>query len=192
MVQKDPGGGDGREPHAPYKPPVGKSTVTSTPGLLTSTGGLLGGSPLLLMPIVNTKTGRPVFVFIDPNNFDTEEAVFYQYRQEDVQPNRKVSIHRLVVTYRELGKATAFFGIVAYIMETDNYIFKEAKLTIAPTKSRNLIADPFPSGKLRSQKLSLVITGERPQLYWRRDANSGPLSVTRVLMAGKSDEKDQL
>ena len=193
-------------PHQPYSPPAGRSPVTSSPGFLTSTGGLTGTNLVLLMPIIDFVANKTSLQLFDPTNFDTEEAAYYYYKQEDVVPNRKVSIHKLIVTYRELAKCTFSVGVVVYIRETDTYVSKQVQVTVPPTKvvkgrtlklltlpsGNNTVPDPFPSNKLRSQNVDLVITGERPQVFWSRNPNSGPVAIARILMAGKMDEANQL
>jgi hypothetical protein len=174
----------------PYKPPVGKSTIQGSPGLLTSTGGLFGSSYFLLMPLFDSVFDKTYLAFIDPSNFDTEEDCFYTFRQEDVMPGRKVSVHMLIVTYREIGKCTFTIGVQSYIAETDSFKVSSRQVVITPRlNSKNT----FPNNKLKTRRVNIdVIAGERPQVFVSRKANSGPLSITRVMMAGHADEKDFL
>jgi|SRR5580765_597010 len=189
----DSGGGEG--PVGPYKPPVGKSTIKGSPGLLTSTGGLNGTNFQLLMPLTDLTFGKTYLAFIDPNNNDTEEACFYTFKAEDVMVNRQVSVHKVVITYREIGAAIFTVGVQAYIENKDYFKTVTARVKIGPPnivdKKFRLIKD-FPDGKLHTKKVSLMIDGERPQLFISRNPGSGPLCITRMLMCGHADQKDQI
>jgi hypothetical protein len=172
----------------PYKPPVGQSTIHGSPGLLTSSGGLFGRNFQLLMPLFDATFNKSYFGLVDPLNNDTEEDCFYTFKQEDVMINRKVSVHLLIVTYREIGRCQFTLGVQVYIEDNDSYKTSSKLVIIAPSKNRKTV---FPDGKLHSKKVNIsVIDGERPQPFISRKANSGPLAITRILMAGKADEKD--
>jgi hypothetical protein len=181
------GGGEGG---GPYKPPVGKSTIKGSPGLLTSTGGLTGTSFQLLMPLFDATFEKTYFALIEPNNNDTEEVCFYTFRSEDVMVNRQVSVHKLLITYREIGKAKFTIGIQTYIEDNDTFKTVSKDITIKLSPPRKAVT--FPDGKLHTKKVSLIISGERPQIFISRNPNSGPLCITRVLMCGKADQKDQV
>ncbi|HXB10432.1 MAG TPA: hypothetical protein VNZ45_00480 [Bacteroidia bacterium] len=181
------GGGDGN-PNPPYKPPVGKSTIKGSPGLITSTGGLAGISFSLLMPVFDSIFEKTYLAGIDPSNFNSEEACFYTFRQEDVMINRKVSVHLLFVTYREIDVATFTIGVRVYVRDTDSFKTSSRVVTIKPKDGRKV---KFPSNTLRTMKVGIdVLAGERPQVFYNRLPNSGALSITRVMMVGKADEKD--
>lgn len=177
------GGGGG------FKPPVGKSTIRGSPGLLTSTGGLFGTNFKLLMPLFDSVFDKTYLALIDPDNNDCEEEAFYLFKQEDVMPSRVVSVHKLIIAYKELGPAKFSVGIQVYIRQANKFYQKSVALQI---KARSDKESPFPDGRLRELPVDLVIEGERPQVFIRRKANSGPLAITRVHMIGKADQKDIL
>jgi len=188
MQQFLPNGGThgGRNP---YTPPSGKSTIKGSPGLLTSTGGLAGASFKLLMPLFDSVFDKTYCALIDADNNDCEEESFYLFRQEDVMPGRICSVHKLLITYKELGVATFSIGVQVYLREPNKFYQNSVELKIT---KRNQKGMPFPDGKLRTIAADFVIEGERPQVFIRRKANSGPLAITRVHMIGKADQKDIL
>jgi hypothetical protein len=182
-----PNGGGGGRGGGPFRPPVGKSTLKGSPGLITSTGGLFGTNFNLLMPLFDTVFNKTYLALVDPDNNDTEEEAFYIFKQEDVMPSRVVSVHKLIVVYRELGPAKFSVGVQVYIRKANKFYQKSVALQIVDRKD---ITAPFPDRKLRELPVDLVIEGERPQVFIRRKANSGPLCITRIHMVGHADEKE--
>lgn len=187
MVQGFLPNGGGRGPTGPYKPPAGKSTIKGSPGLVTSTGGLAGTNFKLLMPLFDSVFDKTYLALIDPDNNDSEEEAFYIFRQEDIMPSRVVSVHKLIVYYKELGAAKFSMGVQVYIRKTNKFYQKSIPLEI---KTRVEKGVPFPDGKIRELPVDFVIEGERPQIFIRRKADSGPLCITRVHMIGHADEKE--
>jgi len=196
MVQQFlPNGGGGGHAGAGgggYRPPAGKSTIHGSPGLLTSTGGLFGANFKLLMPLFDSVFDKTYLALIDPDNNDCEEEAFYLFKQEDVMPSRFISVHKLIVVYKELGLAKFSVGVQVYNRDANKFYQKSVALQISNTGARQDKKFPFPDGKLRELPVDLVIEGERPQVFIRRRANSGPLCITRVHMIGKADQKDIL
>lgn len=178
------GGGGGRNP---YKPPAGKSTIKGSPGLLTSTGGIGGNNYRLLMPMFDSVFDKTYLALVDPNDNNCEEEAFYLFKQEDVMPGRVVSVHKLLVYYKELGTARFTVGVQVYIRDANKFFQKSRELMIVDRLDKNA---PFPDGKLRELAVNFVIEGERPQVFIRRKANSGPLCITRVHMIGHADQKE--
>ena len=83
----------------------GNTKATINPSLLTSTGGLRGTAGLLMTPVINN-AGDSFILVHDPNNFDTEEDVEYDYPEVippiNYQDGRIASYHLLYYRYREL------------------------------------------------------------------------------------------
>ena len=173
----------------PYTPPAGKSTIKGSPGLLTSTGGLFGQRFKLLMPLFDSVFDKTYCALIDPDDNNCEEEAFYLFKQEDVMPSRVVSVHKLLVYYKELGIAKFTVGIQVYLRSVNKFQQKSVELTIADRKDRKA---RFPDGRLRVMLVDLVIEGERSQVFIARRANSGSICVTRIHMVGKADQKDIL
>lgn len=180
-----PNGSGGGRP--PYKPPTGKPPIRGTPGLVTSTGGIIGTGQQLILPLFDLVSNKTYLELIDPEDNDCEEEAFYIFKQEDVMPSRVVSVHKLIVVYKELGTAKFSVGVQVYIRKANKFmqVSKEVKIV-----DRKDITAPFPDGKLRELPVDLVIEGERPQVFIRRKAKSGPLCITRVHMVGHADEKE--
>jgi len=177
------GGGDG-PPDPPPHPPKTKTPTGGSPGLLTSTGGLYGFNYVLVLPILNTKHNIGQFFTLDIEDFNCEEDVEYIFKQEEMQHLRQISVHRILVTYRDLGKVKVIFSVTTYSTESDKYTTKESKIvTLGSAKADK---------KLHGKKIDIAITGERPQLRLFRKAKDGPLAITKISMVGTAPEEQQL
>src|SRR5215831_15573547 len=93
----------------PTAPPVKTTKVAGSPGLITSTGGLVGAGEALVTPVLNMITGRSYIIEHFSSIFDPDEPVEYDFRQEanyDRFPGegRSASFHRIVLKYREIGR----------------------------------------------------------------------------------------
>lgn len=180
------GGGGGSGPPGPPKPPAGK-VPGGSPGLLTSTGGLFGIGGQLLIPYSDLRTKRFYIALIDPNNFDSEEDSQYFFPEEDVQPGKRIDVHKLEVEYRNIGVGKVSFGVTGYVPDPKDptkpgtFTQKTKEVTLGTAK---------PDGKLYTIFVNLIISVIRPQAFLFRKFNSGPCAVTRVMMIGNSDEKD--
>src|SRR3974390_1493597 len=190
MAQEFLPNGGGRPP---YKPPSGggggKTAIHGSPGLVTSTGGLIGAGFDLLMPSIDFITGKTTLELINADDNNCEEEAFYLFKQEDVMPSRVISVHKLIVLYKELGAAKFIVGVQVYLRQPNKFYQKSVEVAITDRQDRKA---SFPDKKLRELPVDLVIEGERPQVFIRRKANSGPLCITRVHMIGKADQKDIL
>lgn len=195
----DGGGGGGGSGGSGTTP---KSRVGS-PGLLTSTGGLLGSNGLLLAPSFNIFTGKPYIVLMDATNFNCEENSQYTFRQEanfEKIPGegRSCSIHLIILKYREIGTVSFNINITVFNQQLDTFINVAIPVNIPVisyanmTKARKNI---FPDNRIHTVKLAPpngVITGERPQLSVTVTSGNGPLSITKIIMCGNADEASQM
>src|SRR6266566_4881483 len=85
MAFRLPEGGGGREPPEPgiTKPlATNTSLIGNNPGLITSTGGLLGTNGLMLTPAFNQITNSSFLLTHNSSNFNCEEDAEYDFRQE--------------------------------------------------------------------------------------------------------------
>lgn len=181
----------------PPSPPGGTNTgiknTATNPQLVTSTGGLTGSTGLLLTPYINTLNGNSYVVVHDSNNFDCEENAEYDFRQEipgnPPQEGRNVSCHLIILKYRELGIASFNVNITVYQQLTDTFLTRPIPVSIK-NKNKNRV---FPDKRIHTIKIGLapVITGERPQVTITRLANSGPMSVTSLILCLNADEQPQ-
>lgn len=185
---------DNRPPKGPFppnKPPVPtKSNLGGSPGLITSTGGLYGSKFALLIPWYDTKNKNISLNVIDSDNFNCEEDAFYYFMQPDVSIAKAVTVHQVAIIYREIGPASFFIGVIVYIRRTDTFVFKEVPVLITnDSPNIDMVNFPFPDGKLHTRYVDIRIDGERPQAYIKRFADSGPLAITSVTLAGHADVK---
>lgn len=173
--------------------------TSSNPQLVTSTGGLQGLSGALLTPInVNQIPGASSYVMIhDSNNFDCEEDCIYYFRQEvgSEFEGQYVEVNRMIVKYRELGAATFSIGISAYQKSTDDFKVVTTQVSIPSVKLTNARKKVFPDGKVHIISIAPpkgIISGINPQAFISRKANSGPLSITKLVLCTYADEVPQI
>ena len=190
MARPLPPGNGGGPIRPPYKPPVGKSPISGSPGLLTSTGGLSGTKFQVLMPLFDFVFNNSYCALIDGDNANSEEDGFYYFPEEDVLGGRNCSVHKIVFWYREIGAATFYFGIRWFNEKMDIFESLEKKVVIQSRTGEK--PSTFPDGNLHIRRISFVISGQKPQLYLRRIKDGGPFSITRAMMVGKADEKEIL
>lgn len=188
------GGGGGGGGYVGGGTKKSSATIGGSPGLLTSTGGLTGAVGACYQPFYNPHTKSYNISVIDPSDFNTEEDVNYYFPEPDAQAGvgRKVTVHKVILTYRELGKVTFTFHIEAYISETDSYITESVVVNIDGKVNGKMRKGLFPDKKIHTKKLSLIVTGERPEPWIFRAADAGPLSIIKVVLCGTSDEGQQL
>lgn len=178
-----------RPPVSPPKKPLPRSgNLGGSPGLVTSTGGLYGVDRALLIPFFDSKYNNTSLQIIDSDNFDTEEDAFYYFPSPDIKTGRAVTVHNVVLIYREIGLATFQVGVIVYVRKTDKFEFIERELKITNVSPKtNKVNPAFPDQKLHTRYADINISGERPQAYLRRSADSGPLSIISLTMAGHAD-----
>ena len=180
----NPDGGSGHGTK-PYSPPGTTPSLGAQPGLITSTGGLYGQNYVLMAPYYHTLTGRFCFLYYDPNDFDCEDDCVYDFPMEDIQAGRAIDVHKVFLTYRDLGAVKFKLSVSAtqYDKATKTEKVNSQTVNIAWGKGDK---------QLHSYYVDLKVVGERPQLHIYRAANSGPLSITRAIMCGHGDEGQQL
>lgn len=184
-----PGGGKGG----------GGSAKPSNPSLITSTGGLLGINGVLLTPAFNQITGKSYIINYESQDFNCEEDAQYSYRQEanfEKFPGegRECSIHLIILKYRELGYVKFSINITVFKQAIDDYVNYQIPVIIPKLKLTKARLNTFPDKRIHTLKLAPVngvITGERPQISITYAANSGPLSITKLVMCGNADEAAQ-
>jgi hypothetical protein len=170
-------------PGPPVPPPKKGVNPGGSPGLLTSTGGLFGLTGALYVPFFDSLNNIYHAVLLDSNDFNCEEDAFYYFKVEDVNIGRSCDIHKLVVVYRNLGIGKVTFGVGIYQPQAKTDALKFVTKTV--TKSLGNISA---NKKLYTQNFDLVISGERPQAFFTRKANDGPISIVSVVMVGDAGE----
>lgn len=201
-VNLNGGGGGGRGGGVPpgANKGGGGSGKPSNPSLITSTGGLLGVSGLLLTPAFNQITGKSFIVNYDPTDFNCEEDAQYTYRQEsnferNPGEGREASFHLIILKYRELDYAKFSINITVFKQSLDDFITYQIPVSIPkmPLLSKQRKAN-FPDNRIHTAKITPprgVITGERPQITITYKANSGPICITKLVLCGNADEASQ-
>jgi hypothetical protein len=195
------GGGRGFPKGGGGKPPG--TTLGSSPGLVTSTGGLYGTNGLLLVPSYNIITGKAFITLIDATNFNCEENSQYTFRQEANYGNipgegRSCSIHLIILKYREIGTVSFNINITVFNQITDSFITASipVNIPIIPyTQMTRVRKNSFPDNRIHTVKLTPprgVISGERPQVSITITGGKGPLSITKLVMCGNADESSQM
>ena len=194
------GGGGG---FIPPKTPSASSKIGANPGLITSTGGLVGANGLLFTPYINPNTNKNFLANHDITNFDTEESGEYDFRQEtnygqQSGEGRDCSIHLIILKYREIDSAEFFVNITVFKKDIDEFITVQIPVSI-PVIPMNKLSKKrqlsFPDNRIHTVRITPpdgAITGERPQVSITRVANSGGVSITKLIMCGNADEVPQM
>lgn len=136
---------------------------------LPTTGGLQGFFPVFLISGFDEFAQTFLMYQQDSTQFNCEEDVEYDFRLEEISPGNDVTIHNIVLRYRDLGVVT----FTVYIVSTDN--------TIKPISRQITIGNTIPTNKLFTFKVDISSTFEAPQIKIIRKANAGPLCITKVL-----------
>lgn len=142
-------------------------SVASDPSLITASGGLTGFESMLLIPMYDPEFKTYFVATFDYEDFNTENDCEYYYRQENPFPGRQITCSGARITYRNLGVCTVEVGV---------------STTQAIKSETRIIGTKAADKKLYTEAFSFVVTGERPQLYVKRKADKGPLSIIEAYM----------
>jgi len=181
------------KPGAPPTKPLG-----SSPGLLTSTGGLYGVNGALLTPVFNSITGKSNILIMDANNFDCEEDGEYDFPQEippreQPQEGRDVTCHLVILKYRELGYARFAVNLTTYKRLTDSFVTVQYLVNIPPIPLKTRMRkQSFPDKEIHTLYIPIQVVGERPQASITRSGKSGPMSITSLTICGNADQTPQM
>lgn len=143
-------------------------------------GGVLGTSWLLFVPVQNVATGLCFIGIFDLASFDdTVDGSSYSYRKEDVVFDQVPTVNRVILTYRDLGRAKVTVTVSG--SNDDGQVIS--------TSVQVQIGNAVPTGELLTKFVDLQLTGFRPQLTLSRKPGDGPLCITAVTMMGEVDEE---
>lgn len=178
-----------------FEPPPtkgkGSSSTSKTAAnisLLTSTGGVVGLLPFLIVPFFDNRTGKFIFAKYDSADFNCEEDCIYNFRQEDLQTGRNIDVSKIYIQYRDIGEVKFDVIVTATL-----YNRKTKKSKIVHDELENIVVgNKKPTKKIYSLFVDLKVTGERPQLSIVRKKDAGPLSIIKAMMIGDSSEEDQV
>lgn len=163
----------------------GGGPAPSVPNLanLPTVGGIVGVQTQMLAIGFDDFAGQNLVYFIDPTNHNCEEDVEYFFKVEEVEPGNKLTIHRIVLRWRDLGVVTFTMAVVSADMPGLDY---------SSTGNARLvtIGNVVPTRKIYTKLVDLNVTTEAPQLYILRKAKKGPLAITKVKAWGTYGDGD--
>jgi hypothetical protein len=179
-VSNDPGGG------SPAGSGGGGGAPPTAPNLanLPVVGGLLGLRTQLLVPGFDDAGGQDLIYEIDPTNHNCEEDCEYQFKVEEVEPGNELTIHRIVIRYRDLGVVTFTIAVVSAIAPIVDYTPGTGNAELIT------VGNVKPTNKIYTYKSSMRVTTEAPQLVILRKANAGPLAICKVRAWGSYGDGD--
>lgn len=154
--------------------PAGVATNIS---LITSSGGLAGFEQAVMIPYFAINGTEFCIGTFDVKNYDTEDSCEIWYRQEEIIEGREITVTRVRIVYRDLGICTLTCTVE----------------TAQGSKSITLkIGSADFSGVVKTDYFDLVVTGERPQLKLKKEANSGPLNLISLTMITGVEMAEQM
>jgi hypothetical protein len=143
-----------------------------------SNGGISQLASIAMMPMQNAATGAcglwafdPLFGFNDPVN-----PSVHSFKVEEVAHGRTPTISRLIVTYRDLGVLKITFTLTGS---------NDAGEIVSATTGEVTLGNANPTNKLLTKILAPTLTAQNLQLAMFRAANAGPLSITKITLAGR-------
>ena len=138
---------------------------------VTTTGGLTGLKGAVLFFGQSIGYPNPLVWLVDPTNFNCEDDCKYHFKVEEIEVYRQPTVNKVIVRYRDLGKVTVTCFFVGNVKG-------ESTASDLVTVTFGGKADK----KIYTTTFDLTCTFEAPQLIMQRAANSGPLSVVKVLV----------
>lgn len=158
----------------------------TNPGLLTSSGGLFGSESALLIPVFDPETNLKYIANFDPTDFNSEEDAEYRYRLEEVSEGRLITISRIRVVYRNIGKVTVT-GRISGIVQLKSKTWK-----VVSAEQEIILGDDTKDLTIRTAYFDMVITMERPQFRYIRLANDGPLAIISTTLIIEVEQAAQV
>lgn len=138
---------------------------------VTSTGGLSGLQGAVIVFGKSDFFEQAVGWEFDITDFNCEEEAEYHFKIEEVEVYRQPTVTKVILRYRDLGKAilTAYF--VGNVLQ-DSKVSKMITVVFGGKVDNNIYTTTF----------DLTCTFEAPQLILTRQALSGPVSLTKVMI----------
>lgn len=178
--RNDLDGGSGGSPTGGGGTPGTGTGSTGSVGLPTGeNGGVLATTYLLFVPVQDSSSGLCYIGTFSSTNFDdSRDGGSYSYRQEDIAPDAVATVHRIWITYRDLGAAK--FTITLSGTNDDGQVVTSSAVV--------QVGNVVPTNALFTEPFGLQLTCFRPQLTISRVAGSGPISIVRIRMEGETEE----
>lgn len=178
--------GGGNDPSG-GSPPSGGGGSGPAPvnlSLLPVTGGLLGTQAVLLAIGFDELAGQNLTYQLDPSNFNCEEDVEYDFRIEEVEPGNQITIHNVLIRYRDIG-------VVTFIVAITSDLNPAVNLSSSPVNAKQFtVGNQVPTFRIKTLKTDLQVTTEAPQIKIIRKAKQGPLCITKVRAWGSYGDGD--
>ena len=131
----------------------------------------------------------PTGGFNDPNI-----GGFYSFKVEEVIQGRIPTIHNAIVTYRDLGQVQSVWtlsGINDALLEnTKQGVIINQQVAVSKTVTVNW-GNSNPTGLLMTCKIDLNLTAMNLQLTITRHPGMGPLSIAKVVLAGRVEAQQR-
>jgi hypothetical protein len=142
-----------------------------------SNGGVATTSRLTLYPTTNVTTGFVGFNAFDPSaGFnDFVAGGTYSFKVEEVLPGRTPTINSAIIKYRDLGVAN-FTLVFSGVDENQNVQTKNVAISIGT----GLV-----TGRLMTKVFGVGFTAKDIQCSIMRAANSGSISIAKLVLAGR-------
>lgn len=173
----DGGGNDpsGRTPPAGSGGSGGSGGGSSSPGAnpanVSASGGLFGITGQLLWFGNSISFPFPIVYVLDPSNFNCEEDCEYDFKIEEVALYRQPTVHRVILRFRDIGRATLNFFISGNVLG-ESVVSKIVTVVIGGKRDN----------KIYTATADISFTCEAPQLKIFRNANAGAFSLTKVML----------
>lgn len=179
---------DGGGPGGPFPPSSGGGggSAPTPPDLskLPTVGGMVGIQTQLIAIGYDDLAGQNIVYFVDPTNHNCEESCEYDFKVEEVEPGNQLTIHRIVIRYRDLGKVKFTVAVVSATLTDLDYTLGTGNAELIT------LGNDKPTNKIYTYLSSLRVTTEAPQIKIFRAANAGPLAITKVRAWGSYGDGD--
>jgi hypothetical protein len=138
---------------------------------ISSTGGLSGGKGLVLVFGQSILAQQSLGWQFDSSNFNCEENCEYRFKIEEVEVYRQPTVDKIIIRYRDFGQCTLNCFISGNVLG-DSKVSKIVTIVFGGKADKKIYTTSF----------DLTCTFEAPQLIITRNADSGPVSIVKVLM----------
>lgn len=148
---------------------------------LPTTGGLLGTSPAFIFIGFDNVAQTTLVYQLDTTNFNCEEPVEYDFKVEEAEIGNEVTIHRVLIRYRNIGICIITVAVISSEFQTPVDKRNATTITIGTSSADGLIY---------TAKADLKITTEAPQIKLFRAAKGGPMAITKVRVIASYGDGD--